>query len=234
MSDTAIMWTEMIFNVAYLVAVWALVVGMARRRWAVAPRNRSAAALTLAAFAALALGDTGHVGFRVLGYALGDLGLTLNLGGLELGLVGIGALATAFTVTLFYVLMLFVWRARFEGEIGWFQIGLLAAGVARVALMMVPANRWNSVVPPQPWATYRNLPLMVLGLGVAYLMLRDGVGAHDRTFTWIGVMILVSYACYLPVVLFVQRVPLLGMLMIPKTVAYLVIGVLAYRDLFRP
>jgi hypothetical protein len=46
-------------------------------------------------------------------------------------------------------------------------------------------------------------------------------------------MILVSYACYIPVVFLVQRVPLLGMLMIPKTLAYLAIGFLAYADLYR-
>jgi hypothetical protein len=45
-------------------------------------------------------------------------------------------------------------------------------------------------------------------------------------------MILVSFACYVPVILFVQRQPLIGMLMIPKTVAYVVMCLLAYRELF--
>jgi hypothetical protein len=73
---------------------------------------------------------------------------------------------------------------------------------------------------------------MILGLGVAYLILRDATRLRDRTFRWIGVSILVSYACYLPVILFVQQAPALGMLMIPKTLAYLAIGWLAYVDLF--
>jgi len=46
-------------------------------------------------------------------------------------------------------------------------------------------------------------------------------------------MILVSYACYLAVVLFVQQVPLIGMLMIPKTMAYVAACLLAYNELFR-
>jgi hypothetical protein len=74
---------------------------------------------------------------------------------------------------------------------------------------------------------------MVQGLGVAYLILRDARLAHDRTFEWIGAMILVSYACYLPVILFVQQVPAIGMLMIPKTMAYVAIGFLAYLDLYK-
>jgi hypothetical protein len=45
-------------------------------------------------------------------------------------------------------------------------------------------------------------------------------------------MILVSYAMYTPVILFVQQAPLVGMLMIPKTVAYVVIGFLAYASLY--
>jgi hypothetical protein len=87
-------------------------------------------------------------------------------------------------------------------------------------------------VPPQPWSLIRNAPLTLLGLGVAYLILRDARATHDTTFLWIGRMILVSYACYLPVVLFVQRMPLLGMLMIPKTLAYVAIAVIAYRGLY--
>jgi hypothetical protein len=73
---------------------------------------------------------------------------------------------------------------------------------------------------------------MIQGLGLAYLILRDATRRHDRTFTWIGVSILVSYACYLPVILYVQKLPLLGMLMIPKTLAYVAIGFLAYADLY--
>ena len=47
-------------------------------------------------------------------------------------------------------------------------------------------------------------------------------------------MILVSYACYLPVILFVQQAPLVGMLMIPKTIAYVAIAIIAYVALYRP
>ena len=110
---------------------------------------------------------------------------------------------------------------------------LLAATALRFVIMVLPANDWNSTVPPQPWSLWRNLPLTVLGLGVAYLIIRDARAAKDRTFLWMGAMIVVSYACYVPVILFVQTVPMVGMLMIPKTLAYLGIAVVAYRDLYR-
>jgi hypothetical protein len=225
MSETLRTWIEVSFNVSYLVVVWGLVIAMASRQSAVEPANRPVAARVLWAFALLALGDTGHVGFRVLAYALGGLEAHPTL-------VGMGALATAITVTFFYALMLDAWRLRFNKKLGWFEYLLLAAAVVRLGMMALPVNEWGRVEPPQPWGIYRNIPLMVQGLGVMFLILRDARAAQDRTFGWIGAMILVSYTFYTPVILFVSQAPLLGMLMIPKTMAYVAIAVIAYRDLY--
>jgi hypothetical protein len=222
------MWIEIAFNLAYLVVIYGLVAAMARGQHHVPIEGRSVSRLFIAAFALLALGDTGHVGFRVLAYALGGLDATLDLWGRPVGLVGLGALATAFTVTLFYVLVLFIWRARFRRALGWFGVLLLIAAVVRLALMIPAANQWNSAEPSLPWSIYRNLPLMVQGLGAAYLILHDALRARDRTFAWMGVMVLVSFAFYMPVIFWVYRFPLLGMLMIPKTIAYVAIALLAY------
>ena len=226
MSESMRMWMEISFNVAYLIVVWALVIAMLRRQPTVAQENQDVTKLFIWAFALLALGDTGHVGFRVLAYAQGGLDSTSTL-------VGLGALATAVTVTFFYVLMLMIWQRRYDKPYGWFGLLLFAAAGVRLLIMLFPANEWNSVVPPQPWSLIRNLPLMVLGLGVAYLILRDARVAGDRPFMWIGIMILLSYAFYIPVILFVQTMPLIGMLMIPKTMAYVGIGLIAYFSLFR-
>jgi len=226
------MWIEIIFNITYLVVVWGLVLVMFRRRDELDAASRREASLVAWAFALLALGDTGHVGFRVWAYDLGGLESKVDILGYPLSLVGSGALATAVTVTFFYVLMLELWRVHFNKQYGWFEYLLLASAAVRLVLMTFPANAWGSVNPPQPWGIIRNLPLMVLGLGVAYLILRDARAANDRSFTWIGISILVSYACYLPVILFASQVPSLGMLMIPKTMAYLAIGFIAYNHYF--
>jgi len=73
MSESMRMWVEVIFNVTYLIIIWTLVAMMARRQAAVAPADRPVAKRLMWAFALLALGDTGHVGFRVVAYALGGL-----------------------------------------------------------------------------------------------------------------------------------------------------------------
>ncbi|MCO5192983.1 MAG: hypothetical protein M9930_06795 [Anaerolineae bacterium] len=232
MSESARMWMEIVFNLTYLIAIWAIVIAMIVQRHRVPPQQWSLARLFILAFGLLALGDTGHVGFRVWAYAAGGLDAVFRIGATAIGLVGLGALATAFTVTLFYMLMVVIWHTRFQKPYGWFGYFLLALGVVRLILMLFPQNEWNSVVPPQPWSLIRNAPLLIMGLSVAYLILRDAYRAGDRPFVWIGWMIVLSYVFYLPVILFVQQVPMVGMLMIPKTLAYVAIAIIAYRTLY--
>lgn len=43
---------------------------------------------------------------------------------------------------------------------------------------------------------------------------------HDKEFKWMWLTIVLSFAFYIPVVLFASKVPAIGMLMIPKTCAY--------------
>ncbi len=45
--------------------------------------------------------------------------------------------------------------------------------------------------------------------------------------------IFASYLFYMPVIFFVQVLPLIGMLMIPKTLAYMALAYVAYKGLFR-
>jgi hypothetical protein len=218
-------WVEVAFNISYLIVVWTMVVVMWLRREQVSPENRAVAQRMLLAFALLALGDTGHVGFRVIAYARGGLEANPTL-------VGVGAMSTAYTVTLFYMLMVDIWRWRFQKPLGWFGILLLAAGVVRLIVMAFPQNQWFQVLPPYNWSLLRNGFLVIQGLGVMFLILRDAGRTHDRTFTWIGIMIALSYTFYTPVILWANWVPLLGMLMIPKTCAYVAVAFIAYKALY--
>jgi hypothetical protein len=234
MSDSLQMWVEIGFNLAYLAVIWLLVLLMTLRLGSLAHGRKRPARLFVWAFALLALGDTGHVGFRVLAYALGGLEARLKLAGVELGLVGAGAFSTAFTVTIFYMLFVFIWSERFDRPLGFTGWLLLLMGAGRIILMLFPQNEWDRVIAPQPWAWIRNIPLVFQGLGVAFLIFRDASATADRTFRWIAWMILLSFAFYAPVILFVAQIPALGMLMIPKTLAYVAIAFIAYRELFQP
>ena len=225
---------ESAFNLIYLAIVWILVYLMTRHMPTVAEKDRPTAGLIRVAFILLAAGDTGHVGFRVLGYLLGGLQTQVNVLGTPMSLAGLGTLTTSFTVTLFYMIMVFVWQKRYQRGSSWFTNLLLTAGLVRLILMALPGNDWAAVVPPQPMSTYRNIPLLIQGLGVIGLYLNSGILEKDKTFQLIGWMVLVSFGFYLPVILFAQQIPLLGILMIPKTCAYLAIAMVAYRALWHP
>jgi hypothetical protein len=225
MSETLRTTVEIGFNVLYLLVIWAMVFLMTRRLPEVSPENNPLADRFRWAFLLLALGDSGHVGFRVAAYALGGLGANPLW-------VGLGALATAVTVTFFYVLMLDIWRVRFRQQYGWFEYLLIASVPVRFVVMALPGNAWGSTVPPEFWGPFRNVFLMVLGIGVFYLILRDSLKAHDRLFRWIAYCIFFSYLFYTPVIFWVREFPLLGMLMIPKTIMYVLIAFLAYRGLY--
>ena len=226
MPESARMWVEVVFNVTYLLVIWSLVIMMARRLPRVAPANQAVAKRMIWAFALLALGDTAHVGFRVVAYALGGLEA-------HAGLVGLGALSTAYTVTLFYMLMVDIWRLRYNKPLGVFGWTLLAAGVVRLVVMLFPQNEWGRIVAPYDWSLLRNSLLVFQGVGVMILILRDAVRTGDAPFKWIGIMIALSYAFYAPVILRSAQAPMLGMLMIPKTCAYVAIAVIAYGTLFK-
>jgi hypothetical protein len=225
MSESARMWVEIAFNVTYLVVIWTLVVLMIRRLPTVTPADRPVALRFTWAFGLLALGDTGHVGFRVVAYLLGGLEAHPML-------VGLGALSTAYTVTLFYMLMLDIWRLHFKKPLGVFGWILLAAGAARLVVMAFPQNQWEQIIPPYNWSLLRNALLVVQGLGVMFLILRDATRTGDTPFKWIGAMIALSYAFYAPVILWSAQIPMLGMLMIPKTCAYVAVAIIGYRAIF--
>lgn len=225
MSEELRMFVEIGFNVLYLIVVWAMNAVMSLQMGRVAAKDQKVASLFRWAFILLALGDTGHVGFRVAAYAMGGIEKNSLL-------IGMGALATAITVTFFYVVMLYIWKERFNKNFGLLEYILLASVPARFIVMAFPQNDWGSNVPPIFWGPFRNLFLVILGVGVLYLYLRDSIKAKDRLFRWMGYCVFFSYLFYTPVILLARDIPAIGMLMIPKTIMYVTIQFLAYLGLW--
>lgn len=226
MSEIALQWFEIIFNVTYLCVIWYLVYRMYTGKNRVASIDQPVARHFLWAFFLLALGDTGHVGFRVLAYAMGGLAQNTLL-------VGLGSLATAVTVTLFYVFVLESWRVRFNHPRNAVWVILLLAAIVRLIVIAFPQNEWLGGKSSFAWSMYRNIPLMIQGLGIAAFILVDSLKKHDRTFKWVAYMILLSYACYMPVIFLSRQVPVIGMLMIPKTMAYMAVAFIAYYAFYQ-
>jgi hypothetical protein len=224
---------ETIFDVVYLIVVWGLVALMASRMASVSTKNRSSARLFLISFILLAAGDSGHVGFRVAAQLMNAMNQQVPILGAPMNLIGVGMLTTAYTVTLFYMVLVYIWMDHFNQKANWFTYFLLAIGIVRLVFMALPANDWGNLVPPQPISLYRNIFLMIQGIGIIGLYLVSAYRSHDRTFKWIGWSIVASFVFYTPVILFAQTYPTIGMLMIPKTIAYVAVAIIAYNGLWK-
>lgn len=158
--------------------------------------------------------------------------IALNTTGLEdyTFALGLGKAITSVTMTLFYVLLYYVWRERYEvrGRKGvTLMVWLLSA--LRIVLSLFPQNEWFSKMPPLSWGIYRNIPFALLGLVVIILFYRSAREQDDRNFRHLWLTIVLSFGFYIPVVLFSDRIPLIGMLMIPKTCAYIWTVLIGYE-----
>ena len=135
--------------------------------------------------------------------------------------LGIGKWITSVTMTIFYVLLYYVWRQRYQisGRGGLTAAVYGLAGV-RIGLCMMPQNQWLSAEAPLSWGIYRNIPFALLGLLVIVLFYGSAKAQGDKAFRWMWLTIVLSFGFYIPVVLWADTMPMIGMLMIPKTCAY--------------
>ena len=200
---------ETLFDIVYLVGVITLGVLMIR-----SCRGRRQYLLYGIMAVTLGCGDAFHLVPRAI--ALCTTGLDSYT-----ALLGIGKLITSITMTAFYVLLYFVWRERY-GVKGRRSLtgAVLALAAVRILLCLLPQNQWTSANPPLSWGVLRNIPFTVLGLIVVVLFYRSARDTHDKPFRWLWLTIVLSFGFYIPVVLWSSTVPLVGMLMIPKTCAY--------------
>lgn len=179
-------------------------------------------------------GSKGNHQFRLFGWMAVVLGvgdsfhlvpraLALCTTGLENYTVplGVGKWITSVTMTVFYVLLYYVWRQRYQikGKQSLTAAMYILAGL-RIILCMMPQNRWLSAEAPLSWGIYRNIPFALLGLLVIVLFYRSAKEYEDKAFRWMWLTIVLSFGFYIPVVLWADTIPMIGMLMIPKTCAY--------------
>ena len=211
---------ETVFDAAYLATV--LTIGFTMIRGS--GQNRQYRLFGLMAVI-LGAGDAFHLVPRAV--ALCTLGLERFTVAL-----GVGKFITSITMTIFYILLYYVWRLRYEVE---GKNGLTAAvyllAAARVGLCLMPQNRWTSAEAPLLWGILRNIPFALMGLLVIVLFYRSAKARGDDAFRWMWVTILLSFGFYIPVVLWADTLPLIGMLMIPKTCAYVWTVLIGYRDM---
>ena len=209
---------ETLFDIFYLFTVLSVGIRMIRN-------SKGSAQFQLFGWMAVVLGagDSFHLVPRAL--ALCTTGLDSYA--FQLGL---GKWITSVTMTVFYVLLYYVWRQRYhiQGQkaVTW-AVYVLSA--ARVILCMMPQNQWLTNHSPLSWGIYRNLPFALLGLLVIVLFYRSAKQNNDKAFRWMWLTIVLSFSFYIPVVLWADVNPMIGMLMIPKTCAYVWTVLIGYN-----
>ena len=213
---------ETLFDAAYLIAV--ITIGILMIRGSKGERQ-----FRLFGWMAVVLGAGDSFDLVPRAIALCTTGLenyTISL--------GLGKWITSVTMTVFYVLLYYVWRQRYQikGQSGWTAAVYGLAGV-RIVLCMLPQNQWLSAESPLSWGIYRNIPFALLGLLVIVLFYRSAKVHGDRAFRWMWLTIVLSFGFYIPVVLWADTIPMIGMLMMPKTCAYVwtvLIGYFAMKN----
>ena len=161
----------------------------------------------------LGCGDAFHLVPRVLSYFL-NADLTSAL--------GIGKLITSVTMTVFYVLMLYIWIGYYENKKNRaLEITIWSFAAIRFLICLFPQNGWLQNSSDMTWGIIRNIPFVILGTVICALYFRDRRKTHRFRFVWL--YILLSFAFYIPVAVGAGEVPMLGMLMLPKTICYILL-----------
>lgn len=209
---------ETLFDVCYLVSVITIGIRMVKS----SKNNRQ---FKLFGWMAIVLGagDSFHLIPRMIALC------TTGLENFTVAL-GLGKWITSVTMTLFYVLFYYVWRERYEikGQKN-LTIAVYLFAAIRIALCMMPQNNWLSADAPLSWGIYRNIPFAVIGLITIVLFYTSAKQNNDTAFKWMWMTIVLSFGFYIPVVLWANTIPMIGMLMIPKTCAYVWTVVIGYN-----
>ncbi len=170
---------------------------------------------SLMGFAALILGcgDAFHLVPRVLNYFV-DADFTAWL--------GIGKLVTSVTMTVFYVLMYRLWiNAYKKPETKGLSAAVYVLSTVRVILCALPQNRWLTNDSPVIWGIIRNIPFAALGVIIVCLFFKTR--KEIKTLRPVWLLVTLSFLFYIPVAVAAPLLPILGMLMLPKTVCYMIL-----------
>lgn len=146
--------------------------------------------------------------------------------------LGTGKFITSITMTVFYIILYYVWRIRYkiQGKTA-VTAAVYLLSTLRIILCLFPQNEWLSASAPLSWGIYRNIPFALLGLLIIILFFRSAREHQDKEFRFMWLTIVLSFGFYIPVVLWADTIPMIGMLMIPKTCAYVWTVLIGYQSM---
>ncbi len=161
----------------------------------------------------LVVGDAFHLVPRILDYLL-----TVNL----TGFLGFGKLVTSFTMTIFYVFLYWIYFPLYhEKENSTVSITFYFFMIVRFFLLVLPTNHWFSGEGTVLMGIIRNIPFVIMGGIVIYYYFKHR--KRIDSLSGLPILMTLSFLFYIPVVILATDYPIVGMLMIPKTICYIIL-----------
>ena len=136
--------------------------------------------------------------------------------------MGRGLQISSITMTVFYVILMYVWKYTFPELNAPVAVEAMIwiSAIIRIIVCLFPQNNWTAENGNIKLSIIRNAVFAVTGIGVIILYAISG-NTNGYHMTRMVAAIIISFGCYLPVTLFSKTKPKVGLLMIPKTCAYM-------------
>ncbi|MFR4555805.1 MAG: hypothetical protein ACLT39_08585, partial [Peptoniphilus sp.] len=166
----------------------------------------------------LGLGDSFHLVPRIIANVM-DNGFVLNSTSLF-----IGTRVSSITMSVFYLLFYFYIKKTRNLKNKGLDLTMLGLFVARLVTVFISFKRAANI------DLISNLPFVIMGIIDIVLLFKN---RNLKDFKGLYIYVFFSFLFYIPVVLFKKAYPSLGMLMMPKTVMYVLIVLKLYKNLQR-
>lgn len=200
---------ELFFDSMYLIFVLFLGIRILLLR---KPSSGLIGAMTLL----LGLGDSFHLIPRIVAQATVD-GFEVNAVGLFLG-----TRISAMTMSLFYLLFYYYIRREMKKTNRTLDVLMPVLFLIRIVTVILSFNRAASM------DLISNAPFVLMGIIDIALLFRERA---NKNFGKLYIFVFFSFLFYVPVVLLKNIYPTIGMLMMPKTVMYVLIVWKLYGNL---
>lgn len=169
----------------------------------------------------LGAGDAFHLIPRVISH-LSEGGFEANAWALSWG-----QFVTSITMTVFYLLFYFYYKKQTNKGTKLKDGLVYALVVLRIILVALPQNGWGIMPGNYTFSILRNVPFAILGI----LLIKWSWEERNREgLKHMATLIFFSFLFYVPVVLWAPFVPWVGAFMMPKTVAYLLLVYVGFKN----
>ena len=206
-----------VFNGLLLVIIWIMLCFMFKKKNMVCYKERLTVRSILSGFFILALGTSLFLIVSIAAYILGStsIGATFEIA---------GTIITSVTITLFLFSMLFAYKFHFGKGFDFSLVFLLLLGLLKIFI---------TIFMYQEIKIIGNIVLILFGLGIILLMLRESYEKGDHIFAMIGILLFVYLLCSIPMVFSIQNENFITLLLLLKSLAILAIALLSIKELFK-